>query len=173
MIARKRFLALAILIAFLPAHAQDSDQTSVTVAPEKRQRIERLLEVTGALKIAEMMSVAVTRQMTNAVKQARPDIPPESFDIVAEEVNSVISGEMITEGGFVDLIIPVYAKYFTNDELDALIAFYETPVGRKTVGVMPQVTQEAMQIGQRWGQSLGPIIVERVKARFKEQGIEL
>ena len=80
---------------------------------------------------------------------------------------------MIAQGGFVDLIVPVYAKHFTNDELDALIAFYQTPVGRKTVSVMPQVTQEAMQIGQRWGQSLGPIIVERVKTRFREQGIEL
>lgn len=171
-----RVLFLASLTASPLVHAQESappTEQSSGVPAEKQQRIEKLLEVTGALNIAKLMSDAVTRQMINAVKQARADIPPEAFDIVAEEVNSVISEAMVARGGFVDLIIPVYAKHFTTDDLDALIAFYETPVGRKAVDVMPRVTQEAMQIGQRWGQSLGPTIVERVRARFKDQGIEL
>ena len=80
---------------------------------------------------------------------------------------------MVAKGGFIDLIIPVYAKHFTNEELDGLIAFYESPVGAKTVRVMPQITREAMQIGQAWGQSLGPTIVERVKIRFEEKGYQL
>lgn len=80
---------------------------------------------------------------------------------------------MAAKGGFVDLIVPVYAKHFTDDELDVLIEFYGTPVGKKTVSVMPQVTKEAMQIGQSWGQSLGPTIVQRVRQRLKAEGIEL
>ena len=167
--AMKHLFSLVLLLAVLPAQAQDTDQ----VAPEKRQRIERLLEVTGALNVAKIMSAAVTLEMTNAVKQVRPDIPPEALDIVAEEVNSVISQEMVAKGGFVDLIVPVYARHFTNDELDVLIAFYGTPVGQKTVKMMPQITKEAMQIGQRWGQTLGPTIVERVRMRLNNEGIEL
>ena len=173
MFARAHVLALAVLIAMLPAHAEDSGQSGNPATAAKRQRIETLLEITGALNIAKLMSASVTRQITNAVKQVRPDIPANALDIVAEEVNGVIAESMVANGGFVDLIVPVYASHFTVEELDALIAFYNTPVGRKTVSVMPQVTQEAIQIGQRWGQSLGPTIVERVKARLSEQGIEL
>ena len=173
MITRTCLLALAILLAVMPAHAQNVYPDESVVTPEKRQRIERLLEVTGALKIAQMMSQAVTRQMTNAISQARPDIPAEAMDIVAEETNAVIPEAMVAKGGFIDLIIPVYAKHFSIDELDGLIAFYESPVGAKTVRIMPQITREAMQIGQAWGQSLGPTIVERVKLRFEEKGYEL
>jgi hypothetical protein len=172
----KRFVVLMVLAVAIPALAEDtppSGQRDTVVSTQKKQRIEDLLEVTGALRIATMMSGAVTRQITNAVKQARPDIPPETFDMVADEVNAVIAEAISAPGGFIDLIVPVYDKYFTNEELDALIAFYNTPVGIKTVRVMPQVTQEAMQIGQRWGQSLGPVIAERVQARLREQGIEL
>ena len=164
---RTRVFALAILLAVLPAHAQNVNPEENVVEPEKRQRIERLLEVTGALNVAKIMSEAVTRQMTNAISQARPDIPAEAMNIVAEETNAVISEAMVAQGGFIDLIIPVYAKHFSAEELDALIRFYESPVGAKTVRVMPQITREAMQIGQTWGQSLGPVIVERVKARFE------
>ncbi|UCH49311.1 MAG: DUF2059 domain-containing protein [Betaproteobacteria bacterium] len=173
MMTRTCLLALALLLATLPLHAQNVEPEQSVVTPEKSQRIERLLEVTGALNIAKMMSEAVTRQMTNAISQARPDIPAEAMNIVAEETNAVISEAMVAKGGFIDLIIPVYAKHFSTDELDALIAFYESPVGSKTVRVMPQITREAMQIGQAWGQSLGPTIVERVKVRFEEKGYQL
>ena len=169
MITLRNVIALVLLLAILSAHAQDPGQ----VSPETRQRIERLIEVTGALNVAKIMSAAVTQEMTNAVKRVRPDIPPGALDIVAEEVTSVISEEMVAKDGFIDRIVPVYAKYFTNDDLDAMIEFYETPVGRKTISVMPQVTKEAIQIGQSWGQSLGPTIVERVRMRLKEGGIEL
>ena len=173
MITRTCLLALAILLAVMPARAQNVYPEESVVALDKRQRIERLLEVTGALNIAKIMSEAVTRQMSNAISQARPDIPAEVMDIVAEETNAVISEAMVAKGGFIDLIIPIYAKRFSNDELDGLISFYESPVGAKTVRVMPQITREAMQIGQTWGQSLGPIIVERVKIRFEEKGYQL
>ena len=167
--ASKHFFSLILFLAILSAQAQEP----VQIAPEKRQQIERLLEVTGALNVAKIMSAAVTREMTNAVKQVRPDIPPEALDVMEEVVNSVISEEMVAKGGFVDLIIPVYAKHFTNADLDAMIEFYGTPIGQKTVKVMPQITKEAMQIGQRWGQTLGPTIVERVRMRLNNDGIEL
>jgi len=37
---------------------------------------------------------------------------------------------------------PVYARYFTADELNQLAAFYQTPVGQKSIKVLPQVMGE-------------------------------
>jgi hypothetical protein len=41
---------------------------------------------------------------------------------------------------------PVYAHHFTAGELRQLIAFYQTPVGKKTISVLPQVMTEVMAL---------------------------
>jgi len=38
----------------------------------------------------------------------------------------------------------LYAKYYTEQELQDLINFYETPTGRKAIATLPQLTQEAL-----------------------------
>ncbi|NRB08638.1 MAG: DUF2059 domain-containing protein [Richelia sp.] len=38
----------------------------------------------------------------------------------------------------------LYSKDFTNEEIKGLIAFYETPLGRKTISVMPKLLQESI-----------------------------
>jgi hypothetical protein len=39
---------------------------------------------------------------------------------------------------------PIYARYLTERELRDLIAFYRTPLGAKTMQVMPQISGEVM-----------------------------
>ena len=41
---------------------------------------------------------------------------------------------------------PIYARHFTVAELRELIAFYKTPIGQKTISVLPQVTAEVMAL---------------------------
>ena len=52
-----------------------------------------------------------------------------------------------------------------------MIAFYETPVGKKTIEVTPSLIQESMQVGQRWVQQVMPGVEEKVTARLKAEGI--
>ncbi|BAU46769.1 hypothetical protein SVA_0187 [Sulfurifustis variabilis] len=139
----------------------------------KRADTRKLLEATGALKVGQAMSEAVVRQMSEAIKQARPDIPPQMFDVLAEEVNQAIAEEMNAKDGLVDLMVVLYHKYFTHREIRELLAFYESPVGRKAGSLAPVMSKEGFAIGQRWGESLGPRINRRVQARFKQQGYEI
>jgi len=53
---------------------------------------------------------------------------------------------------FTDITRMLYDKYFTNDEIKGLIAFYETPVGRKAAQVLPRLSTEAMSRGEQLGQ---------------------
>jgi hypothetical protein len=48
-----------------------------------------------------------------------------------------------------DAMIPVYAQHYSVAELRQLGAFYKTPVGAKTLRLMPQLMNEGMQAGQR------------------------
>lgn len=43
----------------------------------------------------------------------------------------------------------IYADAFTADELRELAAFYRTPLGVKTVSLMPQLMQQGSELGMR------------------------
>lgn len=54
-----------------------------------------------------------------------------------------LADEMMAE------VVPLYARYFSPDEMKQLAAFYRTPIGRKSLQVMPKLMGEGMQAGQR------------------------
>lgn len=143
------------------------------LTPEKWEDTKKLLQITGALQSGQAMSEAVVKQMAEAIKKARPDIPPHMFDVLADEVNKIIAEELAAKGGLIDLMVGLYHNHFTHEEIKGLLAFYQTPLGRKAGSLAPVMSREGFVIGQRWGQSLGPKIGQRIKARFKENGFEI
>jgi hypothetical protein len=135
--------------------------------------VKQLLELTGALRIGQQMSQFFVAQLSQSIKASRSDIPQEMFTILAEEVNRVVDEALNKKGGFIDLVIPLYGKYFSQADIKALIRFYQSEIGKKTIKVMPNLLQESMTLGQQWGQNLGPVIQQRVMKRFKEKGYDL
>jgi hypothetical protein len=140
---------------------------------EKKSDITQLLETTGALDMGKQMSSAVIQQMTQILKSTRPDIPDKMYDILEEEVNLIIEEQMSAEGGLVELTIIIYHRYYSHEDIKGLLSFYRTELGKKLIKTQTQVVQESIQAGQMWGQTLGPIIQERLEARFKNEGIDL
>jgi hypothetical protein len=43
----------------------------------------------------------------------------------------------------VDVYLPLYDKYFTEDDLNSLLNFYKSPIGGKMLTVMPQIAGDA------------------------------
>ena len=166
----KRFLAVLAALACLwnipSVHADELTEA-------KRQDVLRLLDLTGAFRIGQLFSSTIVRQMTDALRSARPDIPSDVMDILPKAVDEVIAAEMTAAGGFADLVVDVYQRHFTHEDVRGLIAFYETPLGRKLSAELPAMTQESMQAGMKWGVSIAPKIQERVKQRFRERGVDL
>jgi hypothetical protein len=138
----------------------------------KKAAIKELMDITGSAQIGEMFATAFLQQMTMALKSINPEIPPRAFTLLEEEINAVIREEMLEKGSLYELIYPIYHKYLTLEDTRELIAFYNTPVGRKIIRVMPQLTQEAMHAGQLWGQSLDPVMQQRIAKRLEKEGIK-
>lgn len=166
----KRLLACLVLVCLTcrPAAAGADELT-----PEKAAGIRQLLELTGAYRVGQMMGSTVIRNMSEALRRSRPDIPTELYGVLAEEVTAVISEEMSPTGSFSDVVAAVYHKHFTLDEIRGLVEFYQTPLGRKLAQELPTMTQESIQAGLQWGQNLAPKIEQRVRARFRERGVQL
>ncbi len=130
------------------------DSNSVTKdvkQTEKINNIKKLMEITGSKK----MSQQVITQMIAGMKKQLPQVPVAFWDsFVAEYDPDVVMNELI----------PVYAKYYTNAEIEQIIAFYETPLGKKITQVMPQVMQESMQIGQKYGVQMAQAALKKLQA---------
>lgn len=62
------------------------------------------------------------------------------------------------------MIAAVYDRHFTADDLRQMLAFYDTPVGKKLLATLPTVTQESMAAGREWGGKLGAAVGEELTA---------
>jgi len=68
-------------------------------------------------------------------------------------------------------MIPLYAKYFDHEEVRALVAFYQTELGRKTIAVMPQLMQEGAEVGRAWAADVMPRVEEAIQTRLRIEGL--
>lgn len=115
----------------------------------KKQKILKLIEVTGSSKLGYQ----IFDNVINMIKDKNP---------MAEEFVSEIKKEVNPEG-ISNLYIPIYDKYYTEEDLDNLIKFYQSPTGKKVTSVMPEMLNESMEAGKQWGISLAQKIIEKLE----------
>jgi hypothetical protein len=144
-----------------------------SINPAKRADIEKLIRITGPPDVTRQTSDFFIRQFSQKIKASRPDLPAKTYRILSEEINKVVDEHMTSKGGFLDMVVPIYAKHFNHAEIKALLNFYQTDLGRKTIKVWPLILQESMLLAQDWWKSLAPLIKNKVNHRFKKEGIKL
>lgn len=143
------------------------------LSPSKEADIKKLMQLTKATDIGIQFANILSQGINEQIKSLRPDIPHRFFSIVEEEVYSFVEKGMTEKGGLFDIMIAIFNKYYTHQEIKGLIDFYQTELGQKAVEVMPMLLNESMIVGQQWAQKMAPSIWENVQRRLKEEGIEL
>jgi len=121
-------------------------------ASSKTENIKKLLELTGSAKLGVMIADNFIKNFKSNYK----DVPDDFWIEFKKQFSS---------DALINMLIPIYEKYYTDDDIKQLIAFYETPIGKKVISTMPLVVQESMQAGQIWGQKIGEKVVEDLKAK--------
>jgi hypothetical protein len=84
------------------------------------------------------------------------DLEGNPLDLSEEELKTAISQWYEKDIHFEDIrpkLIDIYVKHFTEDEIKQLIAFYQSPIGRKMVREMPVVMKEGAEVGQEYTKS--------------------
>lgn len=67
-----------------------------------------------------------------------------------------------------EMLIPIYDKYYTNEDLEGIIAFYSTPLGQKLLKNSPDVLRESQTVGYQWGSKIGAESEREVLAEHTE-----
>lgn len=171
----KAHILVVVMLCSLTApliQAQATDDTVSATSDEKIALIKELVRITGAASNSEQYSRAFSQQLVSVLKISNPDLSPEAVRIVEEEVNHTISAAFSSES-LQKQIYPIYAKYFSVEELEGLLAFNRSPAGQKANRVMPQLIAESNAAAQVWARTLSPQISSRVLQRFKDEGIEI
>jgi hypothetical protein len=71
-----------------------------------------------------------------AQREKNPSVPSEFWDRIAAKARADI-------GGLVDSLGPIYEKRFTKVELEQLLTFYRSPVGRHILAEQGSIAQES------------------------------
>jgi len=110
------------------------DQMSKALPGMMRQQIETTIKANTTLTEA---------QKQQQLKQVESDLPK-----MAEVTRNVLSDPAMVADMEAELVA-LYSRHFTADELKQIAAYYRTPIGAKSLQVMPQVMAESMAISQR------------------------
>lgn len=170
MINRLRVIVMSVLCAVAllqarPAAGQAPDDSV-------RSDIEKLMQLTGTAQLASQMVSTINAQFIEGMKRSQPNIPDRALAIVHEVLDAELAKGFSGPQSMMSDVAAVYAKHFTQDDVRAMVAFYESPVGRKMIQAMPAVVQESMMIGQRWAQTELPRITSVLQERLRAEGFK-
>lgn len=149
------------LFPFTEVKAQEIDK-------EKIAAMNELFELTGITKVAETMGVQTAALTVEAMRKVNPELNQKMVNIINEEI-ALFFKEKMNDGSFLPIYYPIYDKYYTTDELKELVVFYKTPLGQKSISILPSIMQDSMDAGKKWGESISPELQTRMKVRFEKE----
>lgn len=141
------------------------------VDPAVRADIEKLMTITGQAQTGAQLGMIFSNAFLNGFKQEQKALPPRVIEIVREVVNTELV-KAVDESDMKDKQIALYARYYTHAEVKALIVFYESDLGRKTIENMPHLLREGAAIGEEWAKKAMPGVMKKLEARLKAEGFE-
>jgi uncharacterized protein len=170
-----RALLLAGSLAFAlagPAFAQDTaapPATAAQVEPDRLAAARDLLQATNT----DAQFTAVIPMMFSQLKQSLAPSGPkmqQELDQVFEEVQKQF---IERRNEVLDQIAILYAQKFTAEEMKSLADFYRSPIGQKFIVAVPDLTAEAMKMGNAWGRRIAMDAERKVRDEMKKRGFDL
>ena len=138
----KTFAAASITVLLLLPLSAAAQQTK-----EAKAR-----ELLGLMRAGDM-AMQMLDGTVAAMQDAMPGAPDEFWPTFRKQIKP---------DEFIDLIVPIYASNFDESDLDGLIQFYRSPVGKRLVEKQPLILQQSMTAGQKWGEELAQRAIEQL-----------
>jgi uncharacterized protein len=142
---RAHRLTLLLVLALCAPLAARADEAS------HRAKAQEMMALLHTERMVQQISENIRKQIADAGQNVIGAEPtPEKkakldeFTKHASEAIDAQLGWTSMQSGFTD----IYMKTFTEEQLDAIIAFYKSPAGVALLEKMPTVNAEVTQLGQ-------------------------
>tara|TARA_A200000159_G_C7323759_1_gene339997 strand:- start:1113 stop:1622 length:510 start_codon:yes stop_codon:yes gene_type:complete len=154
--------ALIIILATLGV------STTAFADTGQRDTVEALLIASGADSTLDAVYAQFDGMFANMAEQFKIDESERaSFKKHMHEVNLMLREEMNWEM-LKEPMIDLYMAHYTEQELQDMLAFYQSETGQSVVKKMPEVMAASMQVTQQLMKDVYPKIMQMSKAYGEE-----
>lgn len=155
-------LSAGILALSVPAMAQE-------VPPEQLALARKYIDLTDRAAVYEVTMVEI------GIGTMRQIVPqnPELVDEVNAAIGKTLEEYKGRKGELLDQFARVYALRFSIEELQDIVAFYETPTGQKLATANSEVNADLQKVLQVFTNNVRPEFFAKVRAELRAQGFEV
>lgn len=122
---------------------------------EYAKDVKHLFEVNGS---ANSFKKSI-KTMIQHFKSQESDVPSSYWEKAEKEFLKTSFEDLY------DMIVPIYRKNLSHEDVKAMIAFFESDAGKRIAQKVPNITAESMQAGMIWGQEVGKKIHEDIQSK--------
>lgn len=157
-------LTLSIFLLVFSNSAFGSETTHLETA----KKLVSLFDIEQTYKL---MIGAAGANISDMVIKNQPCLEPFKEDV--REVSDQIVRKMLPREFFqqlTDEAAKIYVKHYSEGELQELITFYETPIGKKILKLQPQISAESATISMQMLQkSMGKMNVQAETTKLLDE----
>jgi hypothetical protein len=162
-----RCLLAIFLLAGAPALAQPPDTPE-----ERRAAAVALVEIIGGNRqINELIDALRGLLIENISRSVGGGMTPEQVAAIVDDVLVPAFRERSFE--ILENAVRIWQERLTAAEMRELAAFYTTPLGRRVLAMLPEVTVESTRFGQEWGQRVAEDAFIRHREALRARGLPL
>ena len=158
-----RLRALCTAVALVCASGQVLADTA-----SHNASAEKFLMMAHADKLGTPVYMQVQQMFAQRFEQTKA---PASKKAVLDSYQAKANAALDQATGWNKLkpdMVKLYTNTFTESELKDLVAFYQSPLGKKVLEKMPQVTQQSAQLTQQKLESAVPVVNKLLADMTKE-----
>jgi uncharacterized protein len=148
--------ALLTALAVQPAFAEDARPSETSV-----RQLFKEMHTSQALRDA---TEQVDATMRTSLKQAEPGRPLNAEQQKIRDEGEARLMSLVTEAldwsSIEPLMVESYRETFTQQEVSAMLRFYESPIGRSVGAKLPAVSQQMVRLTQQRMRDIVPKIAE-------------
>lgn len=146
------------------AAAQKSTASPAAIAAAKE-----ILVLKNARAVYDGAVVSTVQSVKNSLIQSNLNLQRD-----IEEVSLKLAGDLKgRESQIADAMAQIYANDFTEQELKDLLAFYKSPLGKKSIEQEPKSIEASLNYMRNWGEDLALEVNELFRKELKKRGKDL
>jgi hypothetical protein len=132
--------------------------------PAKEAAIRHLMDITETSKLGDNMSAFIISQVRSVMTRTiQPDNLQKFMDIFSQKFGASAPPNAITNA-----MVPIYARAFSIEDIQGLVSFYESPLGRRVVKALPEVIQESQNAGAEIDRKVALDVLRGMSADYPE-----
>lgn len=134
------------------------------VDPAKAAAIRRLMDLTQTSKLGDNVASYFAGRVRTVMSQNLPaDRLSRFMDAFSKRFSEKVPSDAITNA-----VIPIYSHYFTMEDIQGLITFYESPLGQRVVKLLPEVERDTQNTSLDMGNKAALEVLQSMSDEYPE-----